>query len=261
MKTVPTITAHPEEQGFTFIELLVVIAVTALLAIMLLPAMADTRSKGGRTQCAANLRQITMASMMYANDYNSWLPLTKAGANPINQINGFYYTLYAWSGNPFTPVPPSFTNAPLGQFSGAGYLYPAGYIGDGRALFCPSQWGTAWGENMYQPLLRSDLNGIVRSSYNYSPQVKQLRVDNFRRYQKTSQLEPRRLFAADILDATSTAALAHAREAGWNVAFSDGSVKFSQSATAHNLRPLILQFSPYYSGLEDQLFEALESDH
>ena len=249
-------------RAFTLVELMVVLAVLALLAVMILPSMAGVHLKSGRMQCAANLRQIAMGSMMYANDYNTKLPTTTAGGNPVNRINGFYYTRFVWQGSlPNFHLPSSFSNLVFGSFTSAGLLYPGSYVGAGEALFCPSQWGSFQGASAYQPLLTSDSGGYVRSSYEHNPQVILPGSNNQRKYQKSTQLEPRRLFAADILDAPSNSNSAHVREGGWNVAFADCSVKFSQSQKAHSLRLSILSFAPYYSGFEDQLFEALEADH
>jgi len=56
-------------KSFTLIELLVVVAIIAVLVAMLLPAMASAREKTRRVQCAANLRQIGVMFIAYAQDY------------------------------------------------------------------------------------------------------------------------------------------------------------------------------------------------
>jgi prepilin-type N-terminal cleavage/methylation domain-containing protein/prepilin-type processing-associated H-X9-DG protein len=61
-------------RGFTLIELLVVIAIIAILAAILFPVFARAREQARKTACTSNLKQISMAMMMYVNDYDEKFP-------------------------------------------------------------------------------------------------------------------------------------------------------------------------------------------
>ena len=54
--------------AFSLIELLVVIAVVALLMAVLIPALNRAREQGKRAVCLSNLRQLTLAWTLYADD-------------------------------------------------------------------------------------------------------------------------------------------------------------------------------------------------
>jgi len=63
-------------RGFTLIELLVVIAIIAILAAILFPVFAKAREKARQASCASNLKQVGVAALMYAQDYDGrWIAL------------------------------------------------------------------------------------------------------------------------------------------------------------------------------------------
>ncbi|MHC4084289.1 MAG: prepilin-type N-terminal cleavage/methylation domain-containing protein [Planctomycetota bacterium] len=57
-----------KQRGFTLIELLVVIAIIALLLALLMPALEMAREHARRVVCTANLRDLSVAWIVYADD-------------------------------------------------------------------------------------------------------------------------------------------------------------------------------------------------
>jgi type II secretory pathway pseudopilin PulG len=245
----------------------VVLALLAILSLSILPALGNARHKGGRMQCAANLRQLGMATMLYANDYRTWLPIWMDSSHPRNQLYTLSYTRYLWMGVPSTTqaLPRSYTNSLTqlgGRWQNSGYLYAGSYLNDPNSLYCPAMLSTGFGADSYTPLLATDSFGIVRSSYAFNPRTVDAAAGNCkRRYEKTGQLEPHKLLAVDYPDAAPE--VAHLRERGWNVLFTDGGVSFSRSSRAWakaSTADIALSQSSSAQTVAEQFFDLLEQD-
>ena len=72
-------------RAFTLIELLVVIAVIGILAAILLPALARSKVVAKRIHCVNNVRQLALATHLYADDNQDGLP----SAWELSFLNGY----------------------------------------------------------------------------------------------------------------------------------------------------------------------------
>lgn len=249
--------------AFTITELLVVVAMLAVLVMVALPALAGVQNKAGRMQCANNLRQIGVGSMLYANEYRGWLPICTVGAvngsGKVNNLGGLTYSHYVYFGGPANILVPTNSTPPASFYQNLGYLYRNGFAGRGNIFFCPDQRGTALGADAYSPLLSTDSSGATRSSYAFNPRI----VDPTngviaRAYQKVSDMPPHKLLAVDYFASVTP----HYREGGWNVLFTDGTVQFSKNAQAINMLATFSDDESFTSHVNaDQIMTCLEQDH
>jgi prepilin-type N-terminal cleavage/methylation domain-containing protein/prepilin-type processing-associated H-X9-DG protein len=83
--------------GFTLIELLVVISVIAVLMAILMPVMGRVRESGQRAVCLSNLRQLTLAWILYAEENDGRL----VGGVGFEIANQGGKTLKRWMGTAF----------------------------------------------------------------------------------------------------------------------------------------------------------------
>jgi prepilin-type N-terminal cleavage/methylation domain-containing protein/prepilin-type processing-associated H-X9-DG protein len=112
-----------ERRGFTLIELLVVATIMSILAALLIPVLARARSSARRVGCVSNERQIGLAVLSYAQDYDERLPDFRSNpscaqniADPAYWHDRFCCGLYVAPGEPtfFTVAAPYIRNAELG---------------------------------------------------------------------------------------------------------------------------------------------------
>jgi prepilin-type N-terminal cleavage/methylation domain-containing protein len=96
-------------QGFTLIELLIVIAIIAILAALLLPVLSKSKDAAARTQCLNNLRQISCALILYAQDCGDELPAVE----DHECLGGQLGTSTRWGANTVGP-----TDRPLNVYTG-----------------------------------------------------------------------------------------------------------------------------------------------
>lgn len=61
-------------RAFTLIELLVVIAIIAILAAILFPVFAQAKAAAKKAACISDTKQVSLAAIMYAGDYDDTLP-------------------------------------------------------------------------------------------------------------------------------------------------------------------------------------------
>ena len=126
--------------GFTLVELLVVVAILAVLAGMLLPSLSRARLRAGTVGCISNLRQLSIAWLLYAGDCRDWLSPSETTVGRPDYprwVEGYYSAIMSVE---------DATNTALLLDPGPGHLGP--YLREARVFRCPDDDARA---NQYRP--------------------------------------------------------------------------------------------------------------
>jgi prepilin-type N-terminal cleavage/methylation domain-containing protein len=87
-----------KNRAFTLIELLVVIAIIAILAAILFPVFAQAKAAAKTAAGLSNIKQLELANLMYANDYDDTRILAVRQDNEYNPTTGaFVKVLDEWT--------------------------------------------------------------------------------------------------------------------------------------------------------------------
>lgn len=137
---------RPRRSGFTLVELLVVIAIIGIFAAIVIASQGKARRIAKRAECLSNLRQFTIADIMYKNEHREFPPVNPIVPSTMTrdrlQITADYFGLTLPEGPvhqwPKRPDLPRWMTCPLARDSGyaegltvgggiyTGYIYVGG---------------------------------------------------------------------------------------------------------------------------------------
>lgn len=134
-----------KSSAFTLIELLVVIAIIAILAAILFPVFSQAKAAAKKTQSMSNMRQVGLASLVYASDNEDTFPLTERGGD-VDDAHEYYWgdMIFPYSKSwqilqaPGSGLPLQFKSGTLPYSQQWSYNYGINDVTDSSAACTPS---------------------------------------------------------------------------------------------------------------------------
>jgi len=164
--------------GFTLIELLVVIAIIAILAAILFPVFAQAREKARQSSCASNLKQMSLGTLAYVQDYDGTYPISmpagtgisirpigdpdRGGFGPITRSTWFVATQPYIKNYQILRCPSAAVDTDLGYGDTTAYPWASGI----SATYMPNGYLNAWPEaNSSTPTQVIMYTGVGKQAY------------------------------------------------------------------------------------------------
>lgn len=147
--------AESLRRGFSLLDVLVSMSVIAVLIGLLLPSFAKVNETARRMVCQSNIRQIGLGVMMYADDYNGYLP--------PSQYVGVVQPRSGQGKQNMDTLRISADNDPSAPWDGLGLLHQYGYLSAPKIFYCPSHHG----ENPYSRYALNWNEGTAEVICNY----------------------------------------------------------------------------------------------
>jgi prepilin-type N-terminal cleavage/methylation domain-containing protein/prepilin-type processing-associated H-X9-DG protein len=139
--------------AFTLIELLVVISIIAILAALLMPVLARSKSAGQSVSCLSNLKQLQTGYLMYAYENNDCLPPNNARAVALGDVENLQGSWVVGNAKRDTNV----ANIE------AGVIFYC--VSSASVYHCPADSSTVLGHSGQQRSRSYSLDGALNSSY------------------------------------------------------------------------------------------------